>query len=133
MRYSIVLNKKTIGKIEIACYNNNMDNKDQEKAKKDIMIYQWLYIVPFSVIGGVGIIATAVVALFVFICSAKYVVASFMLDSGKIFPALVLTFIGLCVVATLVFSIVLLIKKYIKSIKGFIKEREEILNSDKSQ
>ena len=80
----------------IACYNNNMDNKDQEKAKKDIMIYQWLYIVPFSVIGGVGIIATAVVALFVFICSAKYVVASFMLDSGKIFPALVLTFIGLC-------------------------------------
>ena len=71
----------------IACYNNNMDNK--EKAKKDIMIYQWLYIVPFSVIGGVGIIATAVVALFVFICSAKYVVASFMLDSGKIFPALV--------------------------------------------
>ena len=114
-----------------ACYNNNMDNK--EKAKKDIMIYQWLYIVPFSVIGGVGIIATAVVALFVFMCSAKYVVASFMLDSGKIFPALVLTFIGLCVVATLVFSIVLLIKKYIKSIKGFIKEREEILNSDKSQ
>lgn len=115
----------------IACYNNNMDNK--EKAKKDIMIYQWLYIVPFSVIGGVGIIATAVVALFVFICSAKYVVASFMLDGAKIFPALVLTFIGLCVVATLVFSIVLLIKKYIKSIKGFIKEREEILNSDKSQ
>ena len=56
LRYSIVLNKKTIGKIGIACYNNNMDNK--EKAKKDIMIYQWLYIVPFSVIGGVGIIAT---------------------------------------------------------------------------
>lgn len=105
-----------------------MENKEAEKAKKDIMLYQWLYILPFSILGGVGILAIAVVALLVFICSAKYVVASFMLDGAKIFPALVLTFIGLCVVAVLVFSIVLVIKKYIKALKDFLKERDEILN-----
>ena len=107
-----------------------MENKDKDKAKKDVMMYQWLYIVPFSIVGGVGILAVAVVALLVFICSAKYIVASFMLDGAKIFPALVLTFIGLCVVAVLVFSIVLLIKKFIKSLKEFLKEKHETLSSD---
>ncbi len=76
--------------------------------------------------------AVAIVALFVFICSAKYLVVSFTLGSAKIFPALVLTFIGFCVVAVLVFSEVILIKKYIKSIKEFIKEKKDGL-SDNSQ
>ena len=93
-------------------------------------MYQWLYITPFSVIGGIGVIVVAIMALFVFICSAKYLVVSFTLESAKIFPALVLTFIGFCVVAALIFSEVILIKKYIKSIKEFIKERNEVLGND---
>ena len=108
-------------------------NKDKEKTKKDITLYQWLYITPFSILAWVGIIVVAVIALFVFICSAKYIVVSFTLESAKIFPALVLTFIGLCVTAVLVYSEVILIKKYIKSIKEFQKEKREILNSQDSQ
>ncbi len=107
-----------------------MEDKDKDKAKKDIKLYQWLYITPFSVIGGIGVIVVAIMALFVFICSAKYLVVSFTLESAKIFPALVLTFIGFCVVAALIFSEVILIKKYIKSIKEFIKERNEVLGND---
>lgn len=107
-----------------------MEDKNKDKAKKDIKLYQWLYITPFSVIGGIGVIVVAIMALFVFICSAKYLVVSFTLESAKIFPALVLTFIGFCVVAALIFSEVILIKKYIKSIKEFIKERNEVLGND---
>ncbi|MCX4362064.1 MAG: hypothetical protein OSJ74_01570 [Clostridia bacterium] len=107
-----------------------MEDKDKDKAKKDIKLYQWLYITPFSVIGGIGVIVVAIMALFVFICSAKYLVVSFTLESAKIFPASVLTFIGFCVVAALIFSEVILIKKYIKSIKEFIKERNEVLGND---
>ena len=106
-----------------------MADKNKDKAKKDMQLYQWLYITPFSVLAWVGIIVVAVIALFVFICSAKYLVASFMLESAKIFPALVLTFIGLCVTAVLVFSDVILIKKYIKAIKEFLKEKQETLVS----
>ncbi len=110
-----------------------MANNNNDKTKKNIKLYQWLYVTPFSVIGGVGVLAVAIVALFVFICSAKYLVVSFTLGSAKIFPALVLTFIGFCVVAALVFSEVILIKKYIKSIKEFIKEKKEIQVDDNSQ
>ncbi len=77
--------------------------------------------------------AVAIVALFVFLCSAKYLVVSFTLGSAKIFPALVLTFIGFCVVAALVFSEIILINKYIKSIKEFIKEKKDIQVDDNSQ
>ncbi|MDE7348058.1 MAG: hypothetical protein K2N53_00155 [Clostridia bacterium] len=110
-----------------------MEDKNKDKAKKDMKLYQWLYITPFSVIGGIGVIAVAIVAILIFVCSAKYLVVSFTLESAKIFPALVLTFIGLCVVAALVFSEVILIKKYIKSLKEFIKERKEIISSDSQQ
>ena len=110
-----------------------MEDKNKDKAKKDMKLYQWLYITPFSVIGGIGVIAVAIVAILIFVCSAKYLVVSFTLESAKIFPALVLTFIGLCVVAALVFSEVILIKKYIKSLKEFIKERKEIISSDSPQ
>ena len=108
-----------------------MADKNKEKAKKDMKMYQWLYITPFSIIGAIGVIAVAIVAILIFVCSAKYLVVSFTLESAKIFPALVLTFIGLCVVAVLVFSEVILIKKYIKSLKEFIKEKEEV-SSDNS-
>ena len=110
-----------------------MADKNTDKAKKDMQLYQWLYFTPFSVLAWVGIVVVALIALFVFICSAKYVVASFMLDSAKIFPALVLTFIGLCVTAVLVFSDVILIKKYIKATKAFLKEKQEVFNSQNSQ
>lgn len=108
-----------------------MENKSKDKAKKDMKMYQWLYITPFSVIGGIGVIAVAIVAILIFVCSAKYLVVSFTLESAKIFPAMVLTFIGLCVVAVLVFSEIILIKKYIKALKEFIKEKKE-LSSDNS-
>ena len=110
-----------------------MADKNTDKEKKNIQLYQWLYITPFSVLAWVGVIVVAIIALFVFICSAKYLVASFMLESAKIFPALVLTFIGLCVTAVLVFSEVILIKKYIKAIKDFQKEKQEVLDSQSSQ
>ncbi|MDE6276308.1 MAG: hypothetical protein K2M75_07245 [Clostridia bacterium] len=110
-----------------------MADKNTDKAKKDMKLYQWLYITPFSVLAWAGIIVVAVIALFVFICSAKYLVASFMLENAKIFPALVLTFIGLCVTAVLVFSEVILIKKYIKAIKDFQKEKQEAMDSQESQ
>ena len=110
-----------------------MADKNKDKEKRDARLYQWLYITPFSVLAWVGIAVVAVIALFVFICSAKYVVASFMLESAKIFPALVLTFVGLCVTAVLVFSDVILIKKYIKTIKDFQKEKQEVLDSQSSQ
>ena len=99
-----------------------MDNKKQ----KDFKIYQWLFFTPFSIIGAAGVIVVAFMALFTFICWAKYVVASFMLESAKIFPAIVLTAICLCVVAILVYSDILLVKKYIKSIKEFIREKNEL-------
>lgn len=108
-----------------------MENKSKDKEKKDMKLYQWLYITPFSVIGGIGVIAVAIVAILIFVCSAKYLVVSFTLESAKIFPAMVLTFIGLCVVAVLVFSEIILIKKYIKAFKEFIKEKKE-LSSDNS-
>ncbi len=110
-----------------------MADNNNDKTKKNIKLYQWLYVTPFSVIGGVGVLAVAIVALFVLICSAKYLVVSFTLESAKIFPVLVLTFIGFCVVAALVFSEVILIKKYIRSIKEFIKEKKEIQVDDNSQ
>ncbi|MDE5654247.1 MAG: hypothetical protein K2I46_01385, partial [Clostridia bacterium] len=69
-----------------------MANNDKEK--KNMKLYQWLYIMPFSIIGALGVLVVALIALFVFICSAKYLVVSFTLESAKIFPALVLTFIG---------------------------------------
>ncbi|MDE6474861.1 MAG: hypothetical protein K2L70_07175 [Clostridia bacterium] len=108
-----------------------MEDKNKDKAKKDMKLYQWFYITPFSIIGGIGVIAVAIVAILIFVCSAKYLVVSFMLESAKIFPALVLTFIGFCVVAALVFSEIILIKKYIKALKEFFKEKEEV-SSDNS-
>lgn len=110
-----------------------MADKNTDKAKKDMQLYQWLYITPFSVLAWAGIIIVAVIALFVFICSAKYLVASFMLESAKIFPALVLTFIGLCITAVLVLSEVILIKKYIKAIKAFQKEKRKSLEDSSQQ
>ena len=111
-----------------------MADKNKDKEKRDAKLYQWLYITPFSIIGGIGVLVVALIAIFAFICSAKYLVVSFTLESAKIFPALVLTFIGFCVVAVLVFSEVILIKKYIKSIKEFQKEKKEALSSsDNSQ
>ena len=66
-------------------------------------------------------------AVLIFICSAKYVAVSFTLGSAKIFPAIILTLICLGVVATLVYSEVLIIKKYIKSAKEFVEEKKSIL------
>lgn len=109
-----------------------MENKNKDKAKRDVKLYQWLYITPFSIIGGIGVLVVALIAVFVFICSAKYLVVSFTLESAKIFPALVLTFIGFCIVAVLVISEVSLIKKYIKSIKDFQKEKKEELSSSEN-
>lgn len=103
-----------------------MADKDPQKAKKDFQLYLLFYIA-FSVIGGIGVIVVAIMALLVFICSAKYLVTSFTLGSAKIFPSLVLTFIGFCVVAVLIVSEILLITKYIKATKELIKEKREIL------
>ena len=103
-----------------------------DKKKKDMLLYQWLFVTPFSVIGALGVLAVGIMALLIFVTSAKYVVASFMLESAKIFPALVLTIISLGVVAVLVFSEIILIKKYIKSLKEFIKEKRDILDDAKN-
>lgn len=93
-----------------------------------MLLYQWLFVTPFSVIGALGVLAVAIMALLIFVTSAKYVVASFMLESAKIFPAIVLTIISLGVVAVLVFSEIILIKKYIKSLKEFLAERKQVLS-----
>ncbi|MDE7336853.1 MAG: hypothetical protein K2N32_01930 [Clostridia bacterium] len=98
-----------------------------DKKKRDMLIYQWLFFIPFSALAVVGIIAVGIVALLIFVCSAKYVVASFMLESAKIFPAILLTLICLGVVAVLVYSEVLLVKKYIKAAKEFVKEKNGVL------
>ena len=111
----------------------SMENKSKDKAKKDMQLYQWLYITPFSVIAALGVISVALIAIFIFICSAKYLIVSFSLPGAKIFPALVLTFIGFCVVAVLVLSEIILIKKYIKAIKEFNKEKKEVLGDNSQQ
>ena len=98
-----------------------------DKKKKDVILYQWLFVVPFSVLAAVGVIVIAIMMLLIFVTAAKYVVASFMLESAQIFPAIVLTIISLGVVAILVFSEILLIKKYIKSMREFLVERKQIL------
>ncbi|MBD5086850.1 MAG: hypothetical protein HDT32_05810 [Clostridiales bacterium] len=111
-----------------------MENKSKDKAKKDMLLYQWLFVTPFSVIGVLGVLAVAIMALLIFVTSAKYVVASFMLESTRIFPALILTIISLGVVAVLVFSEIILIKKYIKSLKEFLAERKQVLSdAEKSE
>ncbi|MDE5991127.1 MAG: hypothetical protein K2H36_06050 [Clostridia bacterium] len=105
-----------------------------EKKKKDLMLYQWLFITPFSILGALGALIVGIMALLIFITSAKYVVASFMLESAKIFPAFVLTVISLGVVAVLVYSEIILIKKYIKSMREFLAEKKQILtDSDKKE
>ncbi|MDE6758989.1 MAG: hypothetical protein K2O95_06455 [Clostridia bacterium] len=105
-----------------------------EKKKKDLMLYQWLFITPFSILGALGALIVGIMALLIFITSAKYVVASFMLESAKIFPAFVLTVISLGVVAALVYSEIILIKKYIKSMREFLAEKKQILtDSDKKE
>lgn len=98
-----------------------------DKKKREVMLYQWLFFIPFSAIAAIGVIAVAIVALLIFICSAKYVAVSFTLESAKIFPAIILALICLGVVATLVYSEVLIIKKYIKSAKEFVEEKKSIL------
>lgn len=105
-----------------------------EKKKKDMLLYQWLFVTPFSILGALGVLVVGIMALLIFVTSAKYVVASFMLDGAKIFPALVLTIISLGVVAVLVYSEIILIKKYIKSMREFLAERKQILmDSEKSE
>lgn len=98
-----------------------------EKKKKDLILYQWLFVTPFSILGALGVLIVGIMALLIFITSAKYVVASFMLESSKIFPALLLTIISLGVVAALVYSEIILIKKYIKSMREFLAEKKQIL------
>ena len=110
-----------------------MENKSKDKAKKDMVLYQWLFFTPFSVIGALGVLAVGIMALLVFVTSAKYVVASFMLESAKIFPAIVLTIISLGVVAVMVYSEIILIKKYIKSLKEFLKEKRDVLDGDNAR
>ncbi|MDE6189016.1 MAG: hypothetical protein K2G37_01850 [Clostridia bacterium] len=94
-----------------------------DKKKKDVLLYQWLFITPFSILAAIGVLIVAIMALLIFVTAAKYAVASFMLESAQIFPALVLTIISLGVVAALVFSEIILIKKYVKSIREFLKEK----------
>lgn len=101
-----------------------------EKKKRDVLLYQWLFFIPFSAIAAIGVIAVGIVALFIFICSAKYLVVSFTLESARIFPALVLTIICLGVVAALVYSDVILVRKYIKSAKEFVEEKNKTLHND---
>lgn len=98
--------------------------------KRDVLLYQWLFFIPFSAIAAIGVIAVGIVALFIFICSAKYLVVSFTLESARIFPALVLTIICLGVVAALVYSDVILVRKYIKSAKEFVEEKNKTLHND---
>ena len=99
-----------------------------EKKKKDMILYQWLFVTPFSILAAIGVLVVGIMALLIFVTSAKYVVASFMLDGAKIFPAFVLTLISLGVVAVLVYSEIILIKKYIKSMREFLQERKQILS-----
>jgi len=101
-----------------------------DKKKRDVLLYQWLFFIPFSAIAAIGVIAVGIVALFIFICSAKYLVVSFTLESARIFPALVLTIICLGVVAALVYSDVILVRKYIKSAKEFVEEKNKTLHND---
>ncbi len=101
-----------------------------DKKKRDVLLYQWLFFIPFSAIAAIGVIAVGIVALFIFICSAKYLVVSFTLESARIFPALVLTIICLGVVAALVYSDVILVRKYIKSAKEFVEEKNKTLQND---
>lgn len=101
-----------------------------DKKKRDVLLYQWLFFIPFSAIAAIGVIAVGIVALFIFICSAKYLVVSFTLKSARIFPALVLTIICLGVVAALVYSDVILVRKYIKSAKEFVEEKNKTLQND---
>ena len=95
-----------------------------DKKKRDVLLYQWLFFIPFSAIAAIGVIAVGIVALFIFICSAKYLVVSFTLESARIFPALVLTII------CLVYSDVILVRKYIKSAKEFVEEKNKTLQND---
>lgn len=99
-----------------------------EKEKKDFLLYQWLFFIPFSVLAMLGALIVSFFALFIFICGAKYIVASFMLEKSVIFPALVITFIALGVVAVLVYSVVLVIKKYIKAVESFKEEKHKIFS-----
>ena len=101
-----------------------------DKKKRDVLLYQWLFFIPFSAIAAIGVIAVGIVALFIFICSAKYLVVSFTLESARIFPALVLKIICLGVVAALVYSDVILVRKYIKSAKEFVEEKNKTLHND---
>ena len=109
-----------------------MENNSKDKAKKDMQVYQGFFIA-FSILGALGVLVVGLIAIFAFVCSAKYLVVSFSLGSAKIFPALVLTFIGFFVTATLVLSEVILIKKYIKSLNDFKKEKKEVLSGDSEQ
>lgn len=97
-----------------------------EKEKKDFLLYQWLFFIPFSVLAMLGGLIVSLIALFLFICAAKYTVASFMLESDKIFLAVILTLSIYAVVAVLVFSVVMLIKKYIKAVDNFKEEKKAI-------
>lgn len=101
-----------------------------EKEKKDFLLYQWLFFIPFSVLAMLGGLIVSIIALFLFICGAKYVVASFMLEKSQIFPAVVMTLTTLTVVAVLVFSVVLLIKKYIKAVDNFKEEKKAIFENN---
>lgn len=113
-----------------------MEDKNKDKQKRDMQLYLWLYVVPFSAVCWVGVLVVGLIALFIFACSAKYFFVNILvgiighaLGGSNVFPAFVLTFIASCVVAVLVFSEVILIKKYIKFIKDFQKEKKEKLSS----
>lgn len=96
-----------------------------KKEKKDFLIYQWCYFVPFSVLAVIGVLIVSIMAILIGVCSLKYLVKSFSLESSLIFPALILTIICLGVVAVLVYSVILLIRKYISSVGRFIEEKKE--------
>ena len=100
------------------------------KEKKDFLLYQWLFFIPFIVLAKLGGMLVSIIALFLFICGAKYVVASFMLEKSQIFPAVVMTLTTLAVVAVLVFSVVLLIKRYIKAVDNFKEEKKAAFEKD---
>lgn len=99
-----------------------------EKEKKDFVLYQWLFFIPFSVLAMLGALIVSFFALFIFVCGAKYVVASFMLEKSQIFPAVVMTLITLAVAAVLAYSVALVIKRYIKAVKEFKAEKEKIFS-----
>lgn len=104
-----------------------------EKEKRDFLLYQWLFFVPFSVLAMLGALIVSVFALFIFITTARYALTIYLNPNSIIFYVFVMVLIAFIVVAALVYSVVMIIKKYIKAVKDFRLERQKIFDSKSSQ